>query len=69
MTNYEKIKNMSVKEMTNYLFEHKLNFDPCIRSCVSCYYFHQCRQGDSSDWINNEIKKRIQNWLESEVEE
>lgn len=39
MTNYKKIKNMSVKEMANYLFEHKLNFDPCIRSCVSCHYF------------------------------
>lgn len=69
MTNYEKIKNMSIEEMANYLFEHNLNFDPCVRSCAGCYYFHQCRQGGSGDWINNEIKKRIQNWLESEVKE
>lgn len=69
MTNYEKIKKMSVQEMAYYLFKRNLNFDPCIRSCASCHYFHQCRQGGSSDWINNEIKKRIQNWLESEAEE
>ena len=69
MTNYERIKNMSVEEMANYLFEHSLDFDPCKHSCMGCRYFRRCRQGDSFDWINNEIKKNIQNWLNSEVEE
>lgn len=68
MTNYERIKNMSVEEMTNYLFEHPLNFDPCSHSCCGCRYIHKCRKGGSFEWINNETKKRIQKWLESEVE-
>lgn len=69
MTNFEKIKNMSVEEMANYLFNHPLDFDPCSRECKSCCYFHKCRQGGNFDWINNEVKKHIQKWLESEVEE
>lgn len=68
MANYERIKNMSVQELINYLLEFRSNLD-CIRNCANCRYFRQCRQGDSFDWINNEIKKNIQNWLNSEVEE
>lgn len=69
MTNYEKIKNMSVKEMANYLFNNPLDFNPCNRECKGCCYFRKCRQGVSFDWINNEVKKHIKEWLESEVEE
>lgn len=69
MTNCDRIKNMSVEEMANCLFEHSSDFDPCKHGCMGCRYFRRCRQGDSFDWINNEIKKNIQNWLNSEVEE
>ena len=66
MTNYEKIKNLSIEEMTNYLFTQPLDFNPCNHSCIGCRFYRKCRQGDM---INNEIKKEIQKWLESEVEE
>lgn len=69
MTNFEYIKNMSVKEMADYLFNHPLDFNPCNHSCKGCCYFLKCRQGVSFDWINNEVKERIKEWLESEVEE
>lgn len=67
MTNFEKIKNMSVEEMVNYLFNHPLDFNPCSRECKGCQYFHECRDGNF-DQINNEVRKHIQEWLESEAE-
>ena len=61
MTNFERIKNMSVEEMVEFL-------DAAVDcSCVTiCNDFDKCR-------INNAIepicKNHYKKWLESEVEE
>ena len=52
MTNYEKIKNLSVEEMARFMDIH--NIYPC-RHCIGCENSSSCEQG---------IKK----WLESEAE-
>lgn len=52
MTNYEKIKNMSVEEMAKFMDIHS-NY-PC-RHCIGCESNIDCEQG-------------IRKWLESEAE-
>lgn len=56
MTNYERIRNMSVEEMAE-LFAEKM----CI-----------CPDGNplyNDDCINDKCEKCLKKWLESEVEE
>lgn len=59
MTNYEKIKNMSVEEMIDFF----ATADPyeCPFECPTCYYRSDCSSADS---CRIEAKK----WLESEAE-
>lgn len=60
MTNYEKIKNMSIEEMVEYF----PTADPyeCPFSCPDCFYRTCDFDGDSC-----EIK--AMRWLESEADE
>lgn len=55
MTNYEKIKAMSVEEMADYF------------NCLSCYC--SCCPVCGCDMTLESCQKRIEKWLESEVEE
>lgn len=57
MTNFEKIKAMSVKEMASFLSE-ELNL-----VCDSCPVINTCTTND------NGCRANLQRWLESEVEE
>lgn len=59
MTNYERIKAMSVEELAELLNNHN---DPC-KFCVRCDEDY-CRS-EESGYCEEHIKK----WLESEVEE
>ena len=59
MTNFEKIKKMSVEEMASE-FNHIGNMPCCVCSENSCY-------GDSSSVIR--CIRGIEKWLKSEVEE
>lgn len=63
MTNYEKIKNMSIEEMTVF-FDNICN--SILSDCSLCPAYNLCRTGDN--W-SNECIKNINSWLESEVEE
>ena len=58
MTNYERIKNMSVEEMAGEITGK-------IDDCPDCICYSQC---DGYENNNTCISKIIQ-WLESEVEE
>lgn len=59
MTNFEKIKNMSVEEMAEFLF-NQLNND-CIEN-------FKCLQQKLTR-CNGKCNNNIINWLKSEVEE
>lgn len=57
MTNYERIKNMSVEEMADAIINTTDTCELCVRSnCVSCVN----AEGGCTDYIKQ--------WLESEVE-
>nr|DAL54459.1 MAG TPA_asm: Pre-mRNA-splicing factor spp42, Pre-mRNA-splicing factor, U2/U5/U6, Lariat, RNA BINDING [Caudoviricetes sp.] len=61
MTNFEKIKSMSIHDMTQFLFVHQ--FD----KCGNCdYYKKQCNGYYFDD---KSCTTGIKHWLESEVEE
>ena len=55
MTNYDRIKSMSVEEMAEYLSDHW--------SCVDCAFEKDC----DDNYIS--CHKNIKQWLEQEVEE
>lgn len=55
MTNYEKIKQMSVEEMAE-----------CLGTKTACDF---CVTLDEDDCVNNKCIDNIKDWLESEVEE
>ena len=57
MTNFEKIKQMSVEEMTDMFYS-------IIPSCDNCYIIDLCRDANILD-----CKRVVQKWLESEVSE
>lgn len=56
MTNYERIKNMSVEEMADFL----MGFKEC-RHCQVGRYKKDC-------WQICEYKETLEQWLESEVD-
>lgn len=68
MTNYEKIKNMSVEEMAEWLDEI-LSDNSCylckIKNIVKCSYFEE----EDFDSRCQLCVKNRKLWLESEVEE
>ena len=57
MTNYEKIKNMSVEEMAIFLYSY-------IADCEMCPAVESCKASRELT-----CKERLFEWLESEVEE
>ena len=63
MTNYERIKNMSVEEMVRYNFRHGLNCSHCIAQA-------DCRIRNST-WFNtkHDCFNFVRVWLNEEVEE
>lgn len=62
MTNYEKIKSMSVEEMANAIVKG-VSSDPCDY-CEA--YAYECHGNECHNLSDSEI---VQKWLESEVEE
>lgn len=57
MTNYEKIRSMSVEEMAEMLAEIT---DICVRgSCMECpvYGRHLCDKWGMKDWLNMEAEE------------
>lgn len=56
MTNYERIKNMSVEEMAKYFADTK-------GLCFSCEIFKFCQKGFGDceqthlDWLNKEVEE------------
>lgn len=66
MTNYEKIKAMSVEEMAEFMFdENENNYNYCDFCKQYSNYAPHC---ESVDFEEDCIKARMK-WLESEVEE
>ena len=57
ITNYEKIKNMTVSEMA----EHYLNIR---NTCITCVAYHETCNGDGENYCIDNIKQ----WLLSEAE-
>lgn len=57
MTNYEKITNMSIEELTDFLAEH---------TDVICEF---CEQYGCEDCDYTDNKYVVKNWLKSEIEE
>lgn len=62
MTNYEKIKNMSVEDMTVF-FDNIC--DSILSDCSLCPAYNLCQTVDNQ---NNECIKNIKSWLESEAD-
>ena len=60
MTNYEKIKNMSIDEIANYIYHSDLVCEMCQELCTSASCLC-CREDDTP--------KLIKQWFESEAEE
>lgn len=60
MTNFEKIKSMSINDMTQFLFVHQ--FD----KCVNCGYYQKQCNGYYFD--DKSCTTGIKHWLESEVD-
>lgn len=56
MTNYERIKAMSVDEMAVFLIDNE-------HDCQQCRFIEQC----VSDWVIS-CEKRFKDWLLSESE-
>lgn len=66
LTNFEKIKNMSIDEMAEFMLdEHENNFDYCMNCEMYSYYAPHCISGNLTEDC---IKARMK-WLESEVKE
>lgn len=61
MTNFEKIKQMSLNEAAVFLFIHKFS------KCSDCGYYAKECCGDCID--NKGCTVGMKHWLESEVEE
>jgi hypothetical protein len=61
MNNYEKIKSMSIHDMTQFLFIHQFN------KCGNCVYYKKQCNGYYFD--DKSCTTGIKNWLESEAEE
>lgn len=62
MTNYEKLKQMSVNEMTQFLFVHQFS------KCNDCDYYHQ-KQCSGKYFDDKSCTMGIKLWLESKVED
>lgn len=58
MTNYERIKNMSIDEITNFLH------DDCDGVCECCVFNRNPNCYENAD----KCKLGIKEWLESEIE-
>ncbi|MBO5715053.1 MAG: hypothetical protein J6S23_01510 [Clostridia bacterium] len=57
MTNFEKIKAMSVEEMRQFLFD-------CNKDCIFCPAYRSCKDHNGFSCFY-----KIYEWLESEAEE
>lgn len=57
MTNYEKIKSMSIEEITDFLFEYAGSV-----TCENCYLNTKCK-------FSTSCIDTIRKWLENEVNE
>ena len=65
MTNFERIKEMSVEELANVLYG--ANDKICFANCMSATgYKFGCKFGEDVDEQN--CKECMKNWLESEAE-
>lgn len=60
MTNYERIKSMSVEEMAKKIFEYGSTYVCTL--CKNCYEKSICEKAKGTDCI-----QYITEWLESEV--
>ena len=58
MTNYEKIKSMSIKKMAKFLYFFEMPCEMC-----------PCNDEDSCTDHNYDCKKTIKDWLKAESEE
>lgn len=61
MTNFEKIKQMSIDEMAQFLFVHQFS------KCNDCGYYQKQCSGKYFD--DKSCTMGIKHWLESEAEE
>lgn len=66
MTNYEKIKQMSLDEISEFLFVQFLFVHQFLK-CNNCDYYKKQCDGDYFD--DKSCTVVIKHWLESEVEE
>ena len=65
MTNFEKIKAMSVEELANVIY--KANDEICFNNCISdTGNKFSCKFGENVDEQN--CKECMKNWLESEAD-
>ena len=66
MTNYERIKEMSVEEMAEMLLdESENNFTYCNYCNHQSYYAPHCQSTD----FETDCRYAVKEWLNSEVEE
>ena len=64
MTNYEKIKNMNIDEMTKYFYDH-IQCDNCLAGEVC----DRVNDSDNNDLVMMSCQERFKMWLEQEEEE
>lgn len=68
MTNYERIKAMSVEEMAELINCCFCNSSSDFVSCKTCFIEKLCEEMNQ-DYMKTETNRRlIKQWLESEVE-
>ena len=66
MTNYEKIRNMTIEEMTEMLMSgDDLLLKPCNPECCKCF----TEDGACGSGKEVECAKATRNWLESEAKQ
>ena len=66
MTNYDRIKSMSVEEMAEMLYDESENhYTYCDNCQYQSFYAPHCSSND----IESDCKKAVIKWLESESEE
>lgn len=65
MTNYEKIKNMSVEEMAKMLLFKKFSCVPFCEECNNCNQYNfklpHCEEG-IKQWLNSEVEMKVDNF-------
>lgn len=59
MTNFERIKGMSVEELADYIHGVSEGTKPCVKCDMDC---------DFCELSDEECKEKIKEWLESECD-